>query len=133
MHSSGRSLPDSLLNGLTPDRIGVYDLAYITKQGVAALQLYRQFPCLDDYVPRYPSQIPSARFGPPLDQLILNDEITVHQLVGMPPADTIFVEFQFIVCAERTWRIAPLQHLITLFTDIVVDDVEIFFDRPVDE
>ena len=68
----------------------------------------------------------------PLDQLILNDEITVHQLVGMLP-DIIFVEFQFIVCAERTWRIAPLQHFITLFTDIVVDDVEIFFDRPVDE
>ena len=32
----------TLLNCLT-DRIGVYDLPNITKQGVAALQLYRQF------------------------------------------------------------------------------------------
>ena len=81
----------TLLNRLT-DRIGVYDLAYITKQGVAALQLYRQFLAqmimFRDIHRKFHPRGPAL----PLDQLILNDKITVHQLVGMLP-DIIFVEF----------------------------------------
>ena len=68
----------------------------------------------------------------PLNQLILDDEVPVHQFIGVLP-DIILIEFQLAVGAERTGGIPSLQHRIAFFADIIINDVEILFNRAVDK